>query len=248
MKTHDSRSHTEALNQQGQICQDNLLRVLKDWPVAEYSMRIGFEIRPQADQESIRRVLQESLQWVKAVATYRTLHEVRAAYDIMRRLTIATLEQDYRDTAVDEAKEAFEDALSLLPGISPRTTDAFIIMAMDSNPELDDVCEAIKEACKNFGFRALRAGDIRHCELIANVIKDLITSAQFVIADLTWEKPNVYHEIGIAQGRDKELILVRKRGTKLHSNLAGNNVIEYANCLELKRLIIDYLQVMPRAA
>jgi len=65
---------------------------------------------------------------------------------------------------------------------------------------------------------------------------------------LTFERPNVYQEIGIEQGRDKEIILVRKQGTKVHSNLAGNNVEEYVNCVELKRLIIDRLQAMARAA
>lgn len=114
----------------------------------------------------------------------------------------------------------------------------FIIMAMDpSKPELEDIHGAIKEVCKSFDLRALRADDIEHQERITDIILQNIKECQFVIADLTHERPNVYYEIGFAHALDKRPILYRKQGTPLHFDLLTHNVPEYKNITEFKKLL-----------
>jgi len=249
MNTTDAHDPLQALNRQGKLCKDKVLRQLGEWPVAELSMRIPLADRPWEDRQLIHSTLRETLHWMKLVGTYRTLHDLHLVYNCMRELTSATIDAEYRDPAVIDASKALDEVMALLSPISNRFADVYIIMAMDAgNRELEDIHVTIKDACNECGLRAIRADEVPHSELIAKVIKDLITSAQIVIADLSWDRPNVYQEVGIAQGRDKELILVRKQGVKLHTNLAGNNVQEYGNCIELKRLIIERLQFLPRAA
>ena len=64
-----------------------------------------------------------------------------------------------------------------------------------------------------------------------------IETSEFLIADLTHERPNVYYEIGHAHAMSKRVILVRKKGTKLHFDVAHRKCPEYENTTNLKKLL-----------
>ncbi len=122
---------------------------------------------------------------------------------------------------------------------------AFILMAMDkSKPDLEDTNETIKEVCRKFGIEAKRADDFEHSERITDVILNEISSSEFIIADLTGERPNVYYEIGFAHALGKRPILYRKENTKLHFDLSVHNVPEYKNNKELKELLSNRLEAI----
>ncbi len=47
-------------------------------------------------------------------------------------------------------------------------------------------------------------------------ICDNIKKAQFVIADLSFERPSCYYELGLVQGLGKKTILIAQKGTYIH--------------------------------
>jgi hypothetical protein len=157
-----------------------------------------------------------------------------------------------------EAAAAMDEALRLVrtaqtPSGKPISTPssvvmpntAFIIMWMDpARPELVDVLETAKEAFASFGIRALRADEIQHQDRITDVILQHIAQSEFLFADLSGERPNVYYEIGYAHALGKRPILYRRSGTPLHFDLSVHNVPVYDNITTLRKQLRDRLQAI----
>lgn len=134
---------------------------------------------------------------------------------------------------VDEEKE------EVLITRSKKKGSVFIIMPMARNkPEYDDVKNTIKEAVLKFNLNAFRVDDIEHSETITKKVLESIRESEFIVADLTDIRPNVYYEIGYAHALGHHPILVRKLGTELHFDLSVHNALEYKNNTELKDIII----------
>ncbi len=111
----------------------------------------------------------------------------------------------------------------------------FIAMPIDkTNPQLDDVLDAIKTACARLGFVAERVDEFQNNEKITDNILEGIQKAEFVIADLTHSKPNVYYEAGYAHALKKTPIYIARNGTKFEFDVKDYSVITFDSMRELK--------------
>lgn len=116
-----------------------------------------------------------------------------------------------------------------------------VFVAMPFNgDEMNDVYAVIKDECSKLGLHATRADENIGSGFIINEIKDLIERAEFVIFDLSEERPNVYYELGYAHGVGNEaedILLLAKDGTIIHFDIAPLRVHFYKTIENLRNII-----------
>lgn len=112
---------------------------------------------------------------------------------------------------------------------------AFIVMPMTGGRhDFDDVHDAIKEAAARCGIQAERVDEPHSTDRITDRILESIRRAEYVIADLTDAKPNVYFEAGYAHALRKTPIYIAKAGTPLEFDLKDYPVIFFQGLRQLK--------------
>ena len=125
----------------------------------------------------------------------------------------------------------------------------FVIMPF-SGIDMDEVYEAIKDECCKLWLRTRRVDESTGSGLVIREITDLIERAEFIICDLTRERPNVYYELGYAHGVGNEamdILLVAKEGTVLHFDIAPLRVHFYTSTEHLRSIVSSSLKAMIKA-
>jgi guanylate kinase len=149
------------------------------------------------------------------------------------------------DSAKAELEKGVQKAVELVRTQFPESARAantaavrdyvFILMAMGhDDPMLTDIHETIKNACGELNIDAERVDDIQFLGAITEKVKGSIQRAEFLIADLTHNRPNVYYEIGYAEALGKPVILTARDDTKPHFDLYGMKILYYSNMTNLR--------------
>lgn len=140
------------------------------------------------------------------------------------------------------ADEQFKD-LNISGSFIPDTV--FVIMSFAK--EYNDVFSAIKDECIKLRLKASRVDCNAGSGLILRQILTSIENSEFIIVDLSDERPNVYYELGYAHGvgnGEHDILLVAKQGTQLHFDIAPLSVKFYESTEELRKIVNGNLNEM----
>ena len=153
---------------------------------------------------------------------------------------LENFESVYKKTSEASSDSTKDAIVEYLPGpFRPKKMkalsekDVFVIMGFDEQYR-DAYFVAIEPVLKDLELNPIRVDQIQHNRTVTTEIVNQIESSLFVIADLTGERPNVYYEVGYAHRANKEVILLSKKGTSVHFDIAAINRIEYDDYTELK--------------
>jgi hypothetical protein len=148
-------------------------------------------------------------------------------------------------------KSTFYDEQLGRPDFDPYDQGTFernlVFVAMSFNQDMQEVYSAIKDECTKLGLRATRVDENIGSGFIIREITDLIERAEFIVFDLTHERPNVYYELGYAHGVGNEpldVLLIAKEGTNIHFDIAPFRVQFYGTIDQLHFIVSSSLKVM----
>ena len=121
----------------------------------------------------------------------------------------------------------------------------FVILPFSS--DMNEPFSVIREECGKLGLTTRRADDAVGSGIILQEIVELIENAEFIICDLTHERPNVYYELGYAHGIGNEsadILLIARDETVLHFDIAPLRVRYYKTIDDLREIIAINLPAM----
>lgn len=120
----------------------------------------------------------------------------------------------------------------------------FIIMPIPSRKNTDEdrkrdktiweTFSAIRNAAINCGFRAERVDRIASDATIDRKIIDNIKKAELIIADLSFERPNCYYELGYARAIGKNIISIASKNTQIHFDVEHYDCVYFSSGEELE--------------
>jgi hypothetical protein len=109
---------------------------------------------------------------------------------------------------------------------TPRRKTVFVIQPFDK--AFEAVYELIASAASQANANAIRADSaILPGDDFATTLLNVIQSADLLIADVSRANPNVMYEVGLAQARQKPLLLIADSSRNVPFDLAGMRVLIY---------------------
>jgi hypothetical protein len=123
-----------------------------------------------------------------------------------------------------------------------------VFVGMSFRDDMNQVYSIVRDACLTLSLKAVRVDDsVVGSGFIIRDITRLIEQAEFLIFDLTHERPNVYYELGYAHGvgnESEEILLIAREGTQVHFDSAPLRVRFYGSLDQLREIITLNLSTM----
>ena len=121
--------------------------------------------------------------------------------------------------------------------------EVIIIAPISSDPDFEDKMALVEALCRewNLSVRIPRVGPEKF--LIAAEIAAL-QQAKIVIADISFERPSCYYEIGLAEALQVPVCLVALQGTTIHQNAQFAPVQFYEKLEDYTAILTSIFEAM----
>jgi nucleoside 2-deoxyribosyltransferase len=127
---------------------------------------------------------------------------------------VERLEYEQLNSVKSDWDEHAADLIALAEKVA-QSRSVLVIMSYADLPELEDAYDSFVQVCEDLGYRCERVTEANAGERILPDILARIERAAFVIVDLTDLRPNVFYELGYADGLGKKAVITAKAGTEL---------------------------------
>ena len=125
----------------------------------------------------------------------------------------------------------------------PTLNHVAVMMPFDST--FDKVYEAIRTACRELNLETRRVDEISGPTKITDDVFSSIVQSRFVIGDLSERNPNVLYEVGLAHGRNCEVIMITQNNADVPFDLDHIRFVRYLpNNEGLEQLRVDLIRSM----
>jgi hypothetical protein len=145
---------------------------------------------------------------------------------LVRRDDFALLGQD-----TDDIDRLADDVVSLAEQmLYPRA----VFTIMPFTDEHRDVYDAVDTVCRELGLTATRTDLEETGERIIPRIVEGIRYSAFAVADISASRPNVFYEIGLADGMNKPIIITARESTDLPFDIVDVPVLFWSDQQDLE--------------
>lgn len=137
-----------------------------------------------------------------------------------------------------------DNAFTLLKDFLLKELQVFVVMKIGDN-DLDQIyLKAIRPAILDHDFKPVQISYLHDNAKISQQILSEIRNSQIVIADLTFERPNCYFEVGYALALGKNLILTSSKKTIVHFDLYDNRRIVWEDANDFRNQLSEQIKLI----
>ena len=147
---------------------------------------------------------------------------------------VELLEYEQLNSVKSDWHERATDLLALAEKVA-ESRSVLVIMSYADHPELIDAYETFKAVAESLDYQCERVTHETAGERILPDILKRIRRAAFTIVDLTELRPNVFYELGYADGRGKKVIVTAKDGTELPFDVKDIPTIFWSGQTQLRK-------------
>lgn len=128
------------------------------------------------------------------------------------------------------------DSNAVLAKVETNPKKRHVFVAMPFSEDFEDVYEyGIYGPVRECGLICEKTSESAYTGDILHRIKERIETADYVVAELTGGRPNVYLEVGYAWGKGVPVIFLARSGEQLHFDVTRHRCIYYKSIRQLAK-------------